>query len=74
MGSNDKNSDDRRWLRDWALRIGATAYLLFVFAFLAGHPRPGSVDSLTHALTMALVPALIGTLVALVVMLYLRRR
>ncbi|WP_420345262.1 hypothetical protein [Pelagibius sp.] len=74
MDSNDRNPNDRRWLREWALRIGGTAYLLFVFAFLVGHPRPGSIDSLTHALGMAVVPALIGTLAALAVMLYLRRR
>ncbi len=65
---------DRGWLRYWALRVGATAYLLFVFAFLASHPRPGSPESLTNALGLALVPALIGTLAVLAVMLYLRRR
>lgn len=67
------NSRDRRWLREWAVRIGATAYLLFVFAFLASHPRAGSIDSLVHAMTMALVPALIGTLAILGIMLYVRR-
>lgn len=64
----------RGWLRHWALRIGATAYLLFVFAFMASHPQPGSMASLSHALVMAIVPALIGTLAALGIMLYLRRR
>lgn len=67
-------SKDRRWLREWALRIGATAYLLFVFAFLASHPRPGSIESLTHALAMAIIPALIGTLAILGIMLFVRRR
>ncbi len=68
------DSGNRGWLRHWAVRIGATAYLLFVFAFLASHPQPGSMQSLTHALVMAVVPALIGTLAALGIMLYLRRR
>ena len=67
-------SKDRGWLRQWVFRIGATAYLLFVFAFMASHPRPGSIDSLTHAMVMAIVPALIGTLAVLGVMAYLRRR
>ena len=67
-------SKDRRWLREWALRIGGTAYLLFVFAFLASHPRPGSIESLTYALAMAVIPALIGTLAILAIMLYVRRR
>ena len=67
-------SKDRRWLREWGLRIGGTAYLLFVFAFLASHPRPGSIESLTNALAMAIIPALIGTLAVLGVMLYVRRR
>ena len=66
--------ETRRWLKDWAVKIGATAYLLFVFAFMAGHPQPGSIASLTFALGMAIVPAAVSTLAALGVMLFLRKR
>ncbi|MPZ10036.1 MAG: hypothetical protein GEU89_07440 [Kiloniellaceae bacterium] len=66
--------ETRRWLKDWAVKVGATAYLLFVFAFMAGHAAPGSIASLSHALVMAIVPAAIGSLAVLAVMLYLRRR
>ncbi|MGF1629836.1 MAG: hypothetical protein ACFCUT_10225 [Kiloniellaceae bacterium] len=66
--------ETRRWLKDWAIKVGAAAYLLFVFAFMAGHPQPGSIASLSHALVMALVPGAIGTAAVLAVMLYLRRR
>jgi hypothetical protein len=65
---------DQSWLKEWALKIGGSAYLLFVFAFMTGHPVPGSVASLTHALGMAIIPALIATFAALGVMLYLRKR
>ena len=68
------DSKDRRWLREWLLRIGGTAYLLFVFAFLASHPRPGSMESLSYALGMAVIPALVGTLAVLGIMLYIKRR
>ena len=64
---------DRRWLKDWALKIGATSYLLFVFAFMAGDAAPGSMASLSNAAVLALVPALIFTLAILGVMLYWRR-
>ncbi|NIA72189.1 hypothetical protein HBA54_26720 [Pelagibius litoralis] len=67
-------SGDWRWLREWAVKIGGTAYMLFLFAFVASHPRPGSMESLIHALPLAAVPALIGTLAVLGIMLYLRRR
>lgn len=66
--------ETRRWLKDWAIKVGGTAYLLFVFAFMAGHPQPGSMDSLSHAVFMAIVPAAIATLAVLGVMLYLRKR
>ena len=66
--------ETRRWLKDWAIKVGATAYLLFVFAFMAGHPQPGSIASLSYAVTMAIVPAAIGTLAVLAVMLFLRKR
>jgi len=65
---------DRRWLKEWALKLGATTYLLFVFAFMAGHAAPGSMASLSSALTLALVPALIFTLAVLGIMFYWRRR
>ena len=66
--------ETRRWLKDWAMKVGGTAYLLFVFAFMAGHPLPGSMDSLSRAVVMAIVPAVIATLAVLGVMLYLRKR
>ena len=66
--------ETRRWLKDWAVKIAATAYLLFVFAFMAGHPQPGSIASLTNALALAIVPAAISTLAVLGVMLFLRKR
>ncbi len=66
--------DTLSWLKGWALKVGGAAYLLFVFAFMAGHPQPGSMDSLSRALVMALVPAAIATLAMLGVMLYLRKR
>ena len=66
--------ETRRFLKDWAVKIGATAYLLFVFAFMAGHPQPGSMESLSRAAVLAIVPAAIGTLGVLGVMLYLRKR
>lgn len=68
------DSEDKRWLREWAVKIGGTAYLLFVFAFVASHPRPGSMESLIHAVPLAAIPALIGTLAILGIMFYLRRR
>ena len=54
------------------MKIAATAYLLFVFAFMAGHPQPGSMASLSSAL--ALVPAAIAALAALGVMVFLSKR
>jgi hypothetical protein len=59
---------------DWARKIGITAYLLFVLAFMAGHPAPGSIASLSYAVMMAIVPAAISTAAVLGVMLYLRKR
>jgi hypothetical protein len=66
--------ETRGWLKDWGVKIGATAYLLFVFAFMAGHPRPGSIESLSHAAVMAILPAAIATLGILGIMLYIRKR
>jgi len=66
--------ETRRLLKEWGLKIAGTAYLLFVFAFMAGHPQPGSMASLSRALTLALVPAAVCALAALGVMLYLRKR
>ncbi|MEO3428380.1 hypothetical protein AAFN88_05945 [Pelagibius sp. CAU 1746] len=66
--------EDRRWLMDWARKVGITAYLLFLLAFMAGHPAPGSLSSLSYAATMAIVPAAIGTAAVLGVMVYLRKR
>lgn len=66
--------ETRQLLKAWGLKIAGTAYLLFVFAFMAGHPQPGSMASLSRALTLAIVPALICALAALGVMLYLRKR
>ena len=65
---------DRGWLRQWAPKIGVTAYLLFVLAFMAGHPTPGSMASLSYAVTRAIIPAVIATGALLGVMLYLRKR
>lgn len=65
---------DRRWLMEWGRKVGITAYLLFVLAFMAGHPAPGSMASLSYALMMAIVPAAIGTAALLGIMLYLRKR
>lgn len=66
--------EDRRWLMEWGRKIVVTAYLLFVLAFMAGHPAPGSMASLSYALMMAIVPAVIATAALLGVMLYLRKR
>lgn len=66
--------ETRRWLKDWGVKIGATAYLLFVFAFMAGHQHPGSMNSLSHAAVMAIVPAAIATLGILGIMLYIKNR
>ena len=66
--------EDRSWLRDWGPKVGVTAYLLFVLAFMAGHPAPGSMASLSYAVTMAIIPALIATGALLGVMLFLRKR
>jgi hypothetical protein len=66
--------ETRRWLKGWVVKVGATAYLLFVFAFMAGHAEPGSIASLSQAVTLAIVPALISTLAVLGVMLFLRKR
>ena len=64
---------DRSWLKEWAPKVGVTAYLLFVLAFMAGHPEPGSIGSLSYALMMAIIPALIATAALLGVVLFLRR-
>jgi hypothetical protein len=66
--------DIRRLLKDWGVKIAATAYLLFTFAFLAGHPQPGSMASLSYGLTMAIIPAAIAAGAVFGVMLYLRKR
>ncbi len=66
--------ETRGVLKEWGGKIGATAYLLFVFAFMASHPRPGSLESLSHAIVMAILPAAIATLGVLGIMLYLRKR
>ena len=66
--------ETKRWLKDWAVKVGGTAYLLFVFAFMAGHAEPGSIASLTQAATLAIVPAAVATAAVLGVMLYLRKR
>lgn len=66
--------ETRRLLKGWGFRVAASAYLLFVFAFMAGHPQPGSAASLSSALTLAVVPAGVAALAVLGVMLYLRRR
>jgi len=66
--------ETKRWLKDWGVKIGATAYLLFVFAFMAGHPQPGSIASLSYALAMAIVPAVIAAGAALGVMVFLSKR
>jgi polyferredoxin len=66
--------ETKRWLKDWGVKIGATAYLLFVFAFMASHPQPGSIASLSQAVTLAILPAAIATLAVLGLMLYLRSR
>lgn len=66
--------ETKRWLKDWGVKIGATAYLLFVFAFMASHPQPGSIASLSQAAALAIVPAAISTVAVLGVMLFLRKR
>lgn len=66
--------ETKRWLKDWGVKIGATAYLLFVFAFMASHAKPGSIASLSQAVGLALVPAAIATLAILGLMFYLRKR
>ena len=66
--------DTRRLLRAWGVKIAATAYLLFTFAFLASHPQPGSIASLSYALGMAIVPAVIAAGAALGVMAFLGKR
>ena len=66
--------ETRRLLKAWGVKITVTAYLLFVFAFVAGHPQPGSAASLSSALALAIVPAAIGALAMLGVMVFLSKR
>jgi hypothetical protein len=66
--------ETRRLLNGWGVKVAATAYLLFVFAFMAGHPQPGSMASLASALALAVVPAAIGALAVLGVMMFLGKR
>ncbi len=66
--------EDRRWLWEWGRKLALTAYLLFLLAFMAGHPAPGSLASISYAAMMAIVPALIATAGVLGLMLYLRKR
>jgi len=69
------NDDEKGWLRHWAPRVGGALYLLLVFAFMTGHPRPGSIDSLLFGLTSGFVPALgAAVLVLAAALLYRRRR
>lgn len=68
------NNDEKGWLRLWAPRVGGSAYLLLTFAFMTGHPRPGSLDSLLFALTSAFVPALGATVLIMAGALLYRRR
>lgn len=63
----------RRLLKNWGVKIVATAYLLFLFAFMAGHPQPGSMASLSYALTTAIVPAAVAAGAVLGVMVFLRK-
>jgi len=63
----------RRLLKEWGVKIAATAYLLFTCAFMAGHPQPGSMASLSYALTTAIVPAAIAAGAALGVIVFLRK-
>ncbi|HEY9538107.1 MAG TPA: hypothetical protein VIS03_11000 [Kiloniellaceae bacterium] len=66
--------ETRRLLKIWGVKIAGTAYLLFVFAFMAGHPQPGSMASLSYALSLAIVPAAVATLAVLGVMVFLHKR
>lgn len=66
--------ETRHLLKYWGLRVAGTAYLLFVFAFMVGHPLPGSLSSLSYALAMAIVPAAVAAAGVLAIMLFLRRR
>src|SRR3546814_10694698 len=66
--------ETRHLLKYWGLRIAGTAYLLFVVAFMVGHPQAGSMASLSYALAMAVVPAAVAAAEVLGVMLILRRR
>ena len=66
--------ETRGWLKEWVGKIGATAYLLFVFAFMASHARPGSMESLANAAVMAILPAALATGGVLGLMFYLRNR
>src|SRR3546814_19670219 len=63
-----------RLLKIWGVKIAGSAYLLFVFAFMAGHPQPGSMASLSYALSLAIVPAAVATLAVLGVMVFLHKR
>src|SRR3546814_19483084 len=64
----------RRLLKIWGVKIAGTAYLLFVFAFMAAHPQPDSMASLSYALSLAIVPAAVATLAVLGVLVFLHKR
>jgi peptidoglycan/LPS O-acetylase OafA/YrhL len=67
-------AEDRKWVRNWSLRVCGAFYLLGVMAFMAAHPQPGSVASLTAAAGLAVVPAFVVLLLAWFGLRQLRKR
>jgi len=67
-------ADDWKWLGGWGKRIGLSAYGVFFFGFMTGHPQPWSYDSLVLAASAALLPALSGTALLVAVLIYWRSR
>ena len=66
--------EDWTWVREWSLKVGGTAFLLLVLALLAGHERPGSIDSLLFAVVRAFPAALAVAALAFLGLAWWRRR
>ena len=64
---------EKDWVKTWAPRICGALYLLLVLSFLAGHPQPGSIDSLVYGLLHGILPAVGSTALVLAISLAYRR-
>ena len=68
------NKEDWHWVREWTLKIGGSAYLMMTFAFLTGHSKAGSFESLVFGASSALLPGAISAAATAMLLILWRRR